>query len=96
MRLLILGADLGSNSQDGSDARGGGGTRRSWSFRGGAAWGSSVFGILVVPKLKTTRVWVGRDQRDMRDSPRAQAGYGEALGDARKDDGGTARRGSSA
>jgi len=54
---------------------------------------SPEFGILGVPGLKTTRIWVGRDQRDTRDSPRAQAGYGEALGGARKDDGGTARRG---
>jgi hypothetical protein len=53
----------------------------SWSSRGGAAWGSPEFGVLGVPGLKTTRVWVGRDKRDTRDplGPRARVGDGRSV-----------------
>ena len=56
---------------------GGGGARRSGSFRSGAAWGSPELGLSGVPVVVLSRIWPWNDHRDMRDPPRASTELGD-------------------
>jgi hypothetical protein len=61
-------------------------------FRGGARLGSPDFANNGAPRVKSTGLWVGHEQRVTRDPPRAKAGLGEGSGGTHDDGGGSARR----
>jgi hypothetical protein len=71
---------------------GGGGNMPANLFRGGAARGSPDFTVNGALGVKSSGSWVWCDQCIMRDLPGAKAGLGDALGCARGDGGGSARR----
>jgi hypothetical protein len=60
--------------------------------RGGTRLGSLDFTLNGTPGVKSTGLWVGHDQHDMRDPSEAKVGLGDALGCTHGGGGGPARR----